>query len=96
MGQAALGLMPQEATWTGQEAQWKGEKQLLCKMRRVDLPTLPGTSRMARRTFHIAGWGAVIGYDKTGDTELSELTGVLGSGSACKYLSLLHGVLGSV
>lgn len=43
MGQAALGLLPQEATWTGQEEQEKGENQALCKERRADVSTLSGT-----------------------------------------------------
>lgn len=51
---------------------------------------------MANKTLHIPGWGAVTGYDKTGDTELLELKGVLGSGPTRKYLSLLHGLLSNI
>lgn len=64
------------------------------------MPTLSGTIQgrgwMANKTLHIPGWGAVTGYDKTGDTELLELKGVLGSGPTHKYLSLLHGLLGNI
>lgn len=45
MGQAALGSLPQEATWTGQEERGKGEKQFLSKKRRADVSTLSGTIR---------------------------------------------------